>query len=240
MPTPSLDGSAQGIPSGVISFTTNGLTTSGAGRIFLAIVNEKTGPITVSGITGAGLSWGQAVGPSGGCQVIQTACGGTDVNLELWTAVTSGALTSQTFTVSLSAATDDTSYYIFGLKDLYSVSSPFDPSGGPYTAHDAVNVGNITWSTTRGHDLVMWFGGGRDAHAGNAGVTNLTGGGGVTEVTNTGGALFSQLDIQTGAYTTPQSSTTSAPASGYRGVGMIVVFTGDGPALALQTFVTCF
>lgn len=103
------EGSVEGA-SGT-SCTTSAITTTGAGKVLIAVAVNGT---TVTSVTGASLTFSQ-----------RAIANNFPNNIELWEADSAGAISSQTFTANLDSSTAFVSAIVFGVEE----EDGFDANG---------------------------------------------------------------------------------------------------------------
>lgn len=164
---PSLDGYTWAIQRGTtIDVVSLNVNRGGA------LVTTESGVVALAIITGGRVSY-QSVGsiissPTGlaftqkGAIQYTTENGLTFMNMELWTAPSSAALSGENFTVTLVDAADNIAMGVVGIKDVTaqgdpSAAAPISDSAGPSTIP---TYPEITMSLTGNSDFIFFIGGG--------------------------------------------------------------------------------
>lgn len=227
MTSPSIDGSAeQHTWAGASTFTTSGaglLTTSAAGMI-VAIVgfNRSAAAASVTAITStSGLVFTR--------RYTKSEPGSNHDKIEMWTAPSAGAKTNEAVTVTTDLAVNAGAVCVFGVKDVFSTATPFDPNAGLPYSNTATGTGNpvVTYSTSKANDLLIFNQAGDKSGAG-AGLTgfttlfNTTNGSGAGAFFGMSVAWKSVAAIQSAVPTAGQTGNASANA-----VAAVDAFTHD-------------
>ncbi len=219
--SPTIDGTPQPAHGGGASIAAPAFTSSLANDIVYVVVEVGNGtstPPTVSSVTGGGLTFTQR-------GALTSLTGTNCTRMEIWTAQSTGALTSQVFTANLSASATASFICVLAVHGAFSLSSPFDPNAGlPSLSSENNTAPNTTFNTTSADDLLLSFISG----PGNYSATNTppTGWTNITNFNNFGnnyllGAYLSVSAVQSGA-SVPWGS------AGVTGTLLIDAFTADG------------
>jgi hypothetical protein len=203
--TLAVEGAATAIFSSTATPAAINITTSGADRIVVVVVqNEKsTGAPTVSSVTAAGLTFAlrkQYINLSG------------QNDLEVWWAYASAQQTAKAITVTLSGATDDSNIAVFAVSGVTNFAAPWDANPALPVVNSSLSASPATVPgvyTNNANCMVFGF-------WGNYANTTATVGSGYTSVAtshNAGGARFSNLLVEKQLFSSIQSNITVATAA---------------------------
>ena len=154
MAAPTLDGTATGQSSSSTT-TAATLTTSLTNDIICALVAVETGSGTMPYVTGiadtASLTWNKRSGVAQTIPSVPGAPGNGACSIDLWWAVSSGALTSDVITATFNTSCDDSAILVFGVNGC-NTAQPWDnnptvPSILPWTGNNTPSFANISTST---------------------------------------------------------------------------------------------
>jgi len=148
--------------------------------LFSATNGGAIGYATISSISGGGLSWTER-GRAECLNVCGTGGSGTYTDTDEWYAVSSGALSSVTFTVTLASSSSYTDLSVFGINGANTVS-PFDTHSGLPAMLTGSAQPYPAVSTSNPHDIVF---GAADLNVATGGV-----GAGFTTLGYTSGDYF--------------------------------------------------
>lgn len=170
----AIDGSATG-ESALTSLAAGALTTSSSDDIIIAAIEVNSAlSISVSGVSGGGLTWAKKIAVANAFDG-----GGIFTSTEIWWAVAASPLSSQVITATATLAGDH-SIVVFGISGL-NTSSPFDsnasfPASVKNTAGaSAPSIGSL--STDQTNDILLAFCSSRTDQAQGVptGFTNIAG-----------------------------------------------------------------
>lgn len=196
----TIDGSgATATSSGAVSSLSATISTTNTNDIVLAFVHlEKPsgGAVTVSGVSGGGLTWA----------LRKQFAFGTDNDIEIWWAAASAALTSQSITATFTGAIDDASLQLIAVSGVASLVTPWDANGSLPATFAEVNVANpsVTISTTSAVTMVLGFRGNPTP----SGATAWSGFTALYSTTGSAGALWSYTNSEYETFSSAQSGIT--------------------------------
>lgn len=205
---------ASGPTTAIFSTASSGavnVTTTSANDIIILVVSSENGTVrTVSTVTDvAGLTWAKRSGRTT-----------STVDLEVWWALSTGALSADTITVTLSGATDDASLIAYGVSGA-NTASPWDANVSLPATSSASNppsVGGV--STSSANAMILGF-------CGDDKTTTQTSGAGYTLIAtrlNGGGIQASSVASEDQVVSATQSGITVAFGS--------LTSSGDSVAIA--------
>jgi len=193
-PTPAVNNKAiDGNGTGQFTGTNTGtcvLTTTQANDVIIVMVHcEKTGSAqTVASVTSPHVTFSKR-----SSLAFVNTNNSSNQNLEVWWGVAASALSAETITITLSAATDDASYVAFGVSGCNNPSSPWDTNAAmPASNKNAtgtastVTVSGVTTNSSIPM-LISMFGSSANVVSTISGFTTIA------SRTNAGGALFSSI-----------------------------------------------
>ena len=147
--TPTLDGTATGQFTSTTSGTVTLSTTKTNDVIVLLVASEQTTLQTVSSVTSAHLTWTRRGGGN-----IFFAGQGCYNNLEVWWAPSTGILTSEVITVTMTGSIDDVAMAAFGVNGAANIASPWDTGTLPVVTTGSPAAAPV-FSTSQAHDFIF-------------------------------------------------------------------------------------
>src|SRR5208282_6006583 len=163
----SLDGTGFHACTSASTSCTVTLTTSHTNDLvvlFSSTNGGSTGFATISSITGGGLSWQER----GRAECVTTCAdgSGTYTDTDEWYAISSGTLTSVTFTVNLAVSSSYTDLSVFGVNGA-NLANPFDTHSGLPATLTSTAGAYPSVSTASSNDMII---GAADLNVGTGGV----------------------------------------------------------------------
>jgi hypothetical protein len=162
--TPAIDASGPTLTqfnsasSGSIAVTTT--STNDLIMIFVQTTRRSTSAATITGITGASLSWANRANRQdayvGSCFAFNNCFG----DVEIWWACSPSALTASSMTVNLNQSADEVALIAFGVTGICPSATPFDTNVGlpikpaANTGTSGSNVQGVA-STSQNSDLIF-------------------------------------------------------------------------------------
>jgi hypothetical protein len=187
---------ATAVASGTTSVAAT-ITTPATNNIILAYTHceNPAAQRTVSGVSGGGLTWARRA------QFLNSSAPWS--TNEVWWAAAPAALTSQTITVTFSAAIDDCSLQLIAVNGVLNLVSPWDTNGSlPATGVGPGTPVSRNISTTAANTMLLGFTGDATSNvpATGTGFTLLY------TTANSGGANFSFTKSQYQVFTSAQTN----------------------------------
>jgi hypothetical protein len=200
------------------------LTTIVANEVVILVVSNAVaalgGPPTVTGVSGAGLTWSKIRGLSLSGVLGTTASTG----IEVWWAPAAAVVTGQTVTVNFSATISRLNMTIFGVYNCYSITNPWDNNPSlPGTKSVLTGpFGGITYSTTQAYVLLLNCVNCFTATPATGWTSLVSSGEGTS-----GGLPTNQAAVFTKQVTTPQSGQTANNILNTPGMAILLGLTGS-------------
>jgi hypothetical protein len=188
----------------------------------MAVFITKQSAYATGTVSGASLTWTRI-------SRVQRFSGAIYNNGELWYAYTAGGFTSQSLTLTSSAATDATEFSGFCVSGA-NATAQLDPNNSlPATSNTGVDI-SLTYSTTLADDLIIAYegeSGGTSAPAAPTGYTSL-----VNAANGNGAVRYAHLTVWYKSVSATQSETVSTGFSKENPVGILTAATADAPPVA--------
>lgn len=196
-------------------------TCAAGDTVFVAAFLTSQVALRTGSVSGASLTWTMS-------SRVQHTSGSTRNNSELWYAYTAAGFTSQSITLTASAATDATEFSAFCVSGADS-SNQLDPNASLPATYNAGSGTTFTYSTTNADDLIISFRGKSDNGESTdipTGFTNL-----VHAVNSSGAVRYANVHVDYKSVSAAQGNVTSAYLSaGEVDASILVAATADPTA----------